>query len=304
VQVLDPEFVLNVAARDRLVDRFGPGAVPWCAALPGLVERCCLRWHLELYQALSGGTSRVFIGRQNGNRAVVLKLTPDRSIADAEALALGAWAATLHVPDLLDADLCEGALLLEKVEPGAKLSDQAELPPFTEIADLLLSLRAAPQDAIGQLPTLGERLDFLYGLIHRRLIHPQVRSLVTPELASSGHRLAKRLATGGDSELVHGDLHLGNVLRGGPSRGLVAIDPRPCIGDHTFDVVDWALGRATSTRQLAERIQQLCALVPDLNGDAVWQWCTATAVINAVQHLYRRPPNDSTRLLLRLARNA
>jgi streptomycin 6-kinase len=302
--MLDPDFVLDVAARKRLIDRFGTEAAHWCDALPELVERCCLRWHLELDHALSGGTSRVFIGRQRGDRGIVLKLTPDRSVACTEALALRAWAATPHAPDLLDADLDDGVLLLEKVEPGVKPSDQAEPPSIAEITDLLLSLRAASGDDLGQLPALAERLDFLFALIHRRLNDPRVRPLVAPELADRGHRLARKLAAGQDAGLIHGDLHLGNVLSGGPGRGLVAIDPRPCIGDHTFDVIDWALDRATSTGDLARRIQQLCTVIPDLDGEALWQWCTATAVISVVQRLfYRRPLNDCTRLLLQLARN-
>lgn len=92
--MLDPEFVLDTAARERLLDRFGAAAEPWCDGLAALVAGCCQRWGLELDEALSGGTSRVFLGRQDGTGAVVLKLTPDRSIAAAEATALRAWART------------------------------------------------------------------------------------------------------------------------------------------------------------------------------------------------------------------
>jgi streptomycin 6-kinase len=94
--MLDPEFVLDAAARERLLDRFGPDAEPWCDGLAGLVAAYCQRWGLELDEALSGGTSRVFLGRQGGARPVVLKLTPDRSIAESETIALRAWARTPH----------------------------------------------------------------------------------------------------------------------------------------------------------------------------------------------------------------
>ncbi len=45
----DPEFVLDAAARERLLDRFGPGAEPWCEGLaPSAVapelRRCPARW--------------------------------------------------------------------------------------------------------------------------------------------------------------------------------------------------------------------------------------------------------------------
>ena len=93
--MLDPDFVLDAAARGRLLDRFGPQAIPWCDGLAGLVAGYCRRWGLELDEARSGNTSRVFLGRQDGRR-VVLKLTPNRSIAESEAVTLRAWARTPH----------------------------------------------------------------------------------------------------------------------------------------------------------------------------------------------------------------
>jgi streptomycin 6-kinase len=302
--MLDPDFVLDAAARDRLIDRFGAGAGPWCDALPTAVAECCQRWGLELDQAMSGGTSRVFIGRRRGGGGVVLKLTPDRTVADTEALALRAWAETPHVVDLLDTDPETGALLLEKVEPGSKLSDQPGLPSFEQIATLLVSLRVTSGDQLDQLPTLAERVEFLFALIARRRSHPRVSVLVAPDLVARGHRLARELAADGTADLVHGDLGLPNVLDGGPGRELVAIDPRPCRGDRTADAIDWAVGRATSLTELRERIERLAALLEDLNGDRLEQWCQATAVINVVQSCYRRPPNDTTRFLLQLAASA
>src|SRR5271166_4840222 len=50
--------------------------------------------------------------------------------------------------------------------------------------------------------------------------------------------------------------------------------------------------------------QPLCALDPDLDGDRLRQWCQATAVIIAVQHLYRRPPDATTTFPLGLAGSA
>ncbi|MGH3180380.1 MAG: aminoglycoside phosphotransferase family protein [Streptosporangiaceae bacterium] len=113
--------------------------------------------------------------------------------------------------------------------------------------------------------------------------------------------MARELAGSGPAGLLHGDLHLSNILRAGPTRGLVAIDPRPCSGDLTSDAIDWTLDRATSTDEIHERIEQLCRLVPGLDRDRLWRWCQATAAVIVVLQLRRRPPDDTTRLLLRLA---
>jgi len=229
--MLDPEFVLDAAARERLRDRFGPDAEPWCDGLAGLVAGYCRRWGLELDEALSGGTSRVFLGRQDGARPVVLKLTPDRSIAESEAIALRAWARTPHAVDLLESEPEAGALLLDRVTPGTKAAAWPGLPPLEDFAELAAST--------------------------------------------------------GDYGLVHGDLHLSNILDGGPVRGLVAIDPRPSCGDRTWDAIDIAMARVTSAGELDDRISRITALVPGLNAGRLRQWCQATAVISVVQRLFR-----------------
>jgi streptomycin 6-kinase len=147
--MLHPDFVLDDGSRERLVARFGGGVDAWCAALPEMVKLYCLRWHLELDKALAGNGSRVFIGKQNGSRGVVLKLTPDRAIANEEAIALRAWAATPHAVDLLDADLEAGALLLENIEPGTdRLWGWCQA---TAAALVILRLRRRPPDATTQL---------------------------------------------------------------------------------------------------------------------------------------------------------
>jgi streptomycin 6-kinase len=300
-RMLDPDFLLDADGRERLIVRFGAGVDSWCAALPKLVELCCLRWHLELDQALSGNTSRVFIGRQHGDNGVVLKLTPDRAIANEEALALRAWAATPHAVGLLDADLEAGALLLERIEPGTKVGDEPELAPASEVAELLIGLRCTTSYDGAQLPALAQGLESMFARIGGLRSNPRVSPVVAPHLLAHGHRIARELAGSGPAGLLHGDLHVSNMLRAGPARGLVAIDPRPCSGDLTFDAIDWTLDRATSTDEVHERIGQLGKLVPDLDRDRLRRWCQATAAAIAVLRLRHHPPDGTTQLLLQLA---
>jgi|GEM_PF-913919 len=286
--MLDPEFVLDADARERLLDRFGPDAEPWCDGLAGLVAACCRRWGLELDEALSGGTSRVFLGRQDGARPVVLKLTPDRSIAESEAIALRAWARTPHAVDLLGSDPEAGALLLDRVTPGTKVAAWPGLPPFEDFAGLLAGLRDAGGQDVAALRSSAEGVEFIYGLIARRARDPYVSRFVPPDMVARGRALARELTAGtGDYGLVHGDLHLFNILDGGPARGLVAIDPRPSCGDRTWDAIDIALARVTSAGELDDRISRITALVPGLNAGRLRQWCQATAVISVVQRLFR-----------------
>jgi streptomycin 6-kinase len=299
--MLDPNFVIDEGAREKLITRYGTELDAWCVALPEMVERYCLRWHLELYKALSGNSSRVFIGRQDGNRGVILKLTPDRSIASEESIALRAWAATPHAVDLLEADLEAGALLLEHIEPGTKVSDEPHIPPVNEVAELLTGLRETANYDIGQLPTMAQGMESMFSRIGGLLSNPQVSAVVARRVLDDGYHRARELAGNGPKGLLHGDLHLSNILRAGPGRGLVAIDPRPSVGDLTFDAIDWALDRVTSAGEIHERVERLSKLVPHLDPDRLWGWCQATAAALAILQLRRRPPDDTTQILLEIA---
>jgi streptomycin 6-kinase len=75
--------------------------------------------------------------------------------------------------------------------------------------------------------------------------------------------------------LLHGDLHPGNVLDGGPGRGLVVIDPRPCVGDPAFDAVDWVFHRA-KPGEWAPRARALAAAM-GCDADRLWRWCVVFA---------------------------
>jgi streptomycin 6-kinase len=300
-RMLDSDFVLDEGSRERLIARFGAGVEQWCAALPEMVKLYCRRWHLELDKALSGNGSRVFIGRQDGSRGVVLKLTPDLAIANEEAIALRAWIATPHAVDLLRADLEAGALLLENIEPGTKVSDEPEVPPVNEVAELLTGLREIAKYDDGQLPTLAQGMESMFSRIGGLLSKPQVRPLVAPQVLDDGYRRARELASNGPQGLLHGDLHLSNILRAGQPRGLVAIDPRPGVGDLTFDAIDWTLDRAASIDEIHDRTERLCGLVPGLDRDRLWGWCQATAAALAILRLRRRPPDAATQLLLEIA---
>jgi streptomycin 6-kinase len=305
--MLDPEFVLDAVARERLLDRFGPDAEPWCDGLAGLVAAYCRRWGLELDEALSGGTSRVFLGRQDDARPVVLKLTPDRSIADSEAIALRAWARTPHAVDLLASEPEAGVLLLDRVTPGTKAAERPGLPPLEDFAELLAGLRDARGQDVTTLRSSAEGVEFIYGLIARRASDPYVRRFVPPDMVARGHALARELtASTSDYGLVHGDLHLFNILDGGPARGLVAIDPRSSYGDRTWDAIDIALARVTSADELDDRISRITALVPGLNAGRLRQWCQATAVLSIVQRLFHHRHDGAVpdKFLLHLAASA
>jgi streptomycin 6-kinase len=257
--------------RERLLARFGPAAGPWWDALPALVEELARRWRLQVGEPLGGGSTSVVLRCDRG----ILKITPEPALAADEARALRGWAATGRVPAVLAADAAAGARLLEALPDPTPLARSTHTPRVSEAAELIAALHAAGDPA--GAPPLLERVDFVFPLWERRL-----PPSVPVSLLRRGHALAHELA-GGDAPVVllHGDLHPGNVLHGGPGRGLVAIDPRPCAGDPLFDAVDWALWRSCGDLEA-----RLAVLAPGAE-DRLRAWCAAFAAMIAASRVNR-----------------
>ncbi|WP_158841684.1 aminoglycoside phosphotransferase family protein [Saccharothrix deserti] len=235
--------------------RFGVGVRSWLDGLPSLVAGLCRDWGLEVVRPFSGGTSHTVLCDRAGV-PVVLKVTPEPALAVAEHAALRAWEASPRVVRVLAADPARGALLLEGLAPGTPAADGPE-PDGAELLDVLRGLRVPPPDGF---PPLSERVDFVFGVLRARY----------PGDHDAAHEKAAELARDRVTPtLLHGDLHLRNVLDAG-ARGLVAIDPRACVGDPAVDAVDFAY----SYPDLREGIGRMSAVV---DGDRLAAWCEVFA---------------------------
>jgi streptomycin 6-kinase len=221
------------------------------------------------------------------------------------------------VPALWARDDAAGALLLEAIGDGRTIADGRRMPPAERLGALLRALHAAPtpaddgrwhavddgrpdgqvhdgrhaSDLARPVPSLRERIDFVFALwLRRRDESDAARARVPEGLLEAGHAAAAALAGDGRIApvLLHGDLHPGNVLDGGATRGLVAIDPRACAGDPAFDAIDWILWQADGLELVERRIAAL-APAAGVECDRLHAWCAAFAAIVAVS-LARQPP--------------
>ena len=221
------------AARARLRARFGESAEEWWRALPAAVAELSHLWEFTVNSpAGRGNTSLVLRCVLVDGSAAMLKLIPDRRLAEGEATSLASWAPSGRVPAVWAHDADLGALLLEAIERDTPISEgTADVRP-SEIADLIRALHEAGAPVIGHgVVSLAERVEFVFEhWADRYRRRPEVTAVVPLARLERGHELARLLVDGAAAPvLLHGDLHPGNVLDGGGSRGLVAIDPRPCV---------------------------------------------------------------------------
>jgi streptomycin 6-kinase len=113
--------------------------------------------------------------------------------------------------------------------------DQARLANEAAALDRWTTVQHGVPDT--SYPSVAHRVAYLFDSGTRPYErHPELVEVIAPELYERGRRLATRLADDASpTTLLHGDLNPGNILGGGPQRGLVAIDPAPCLGDAAFD---------------------------------------------------------------------
>ncbi|MGY6653058.1 aminoglycoside phosphotransferase family protein [Amycolatopsis sp. TRM77291] len=291
--------LIDDEARARLVRRFGEDVATWCDELPALVERLAARWGLTVVGAEPGNTGRTLICTGDDGLKKVLKLTPDHTIAESEAAALRAWNGCSRVVQVLDAELTAGAILLEGISPGTQLLDVGANVPWAEVGDLLTQIHsvAPPPD----FPPLEDRVVFMYELAERGLRGSVAEATLSLETLDRARLRALELATsGGGNAIVHGDLHPGNVLDGGPGRGAVAIDPRPSVGDPSFDLADWVTLPMRDGGTLEDGFDAIAPHLPGFDAGRVRAWCVALAPLFVMRPLERgeRTPFVDAMLLM------
>ncbi|MDX8031945.1 aminoglycoside phosphotransferase family protein [Lentzea sp. BCCO 10_0856] len=274
----------------RLAVRFGPGVAAWCAEVPDRVARLAQRWGLEPGEELEpGAVSVVLRCRWADGTPAVLKLSPDHELLAAQTGMLGLFAASGRVPAVLAAD--GDAVVLREVLPGTLAEDL----PFDGLprlwADLLAALHGVPARPVGLLRT---RCEESFARIGRRLADPVIGARISAATWERAERRCERLLDTQTSVLLHGDLHLGNALVGEP--GLMAIDPKACLGDPCFDAADLVVAGA-GQEGVATRCEVVAAAC-GLDGDRLFGWSQVIAPMLAIAHLTHGGPEAAVEELL------
>ncbi|MEJ2856476.1 MULTISPECIES: aminoglycoside phosphotransferase family protein [unclassified Saccharothrix] len=268
---------MNVEAiTARLAVRFGPEVAEWCAAAPALTARVSSQWGLEVGDLIDdGGSSVVLRCTWTDGTPAILKLTPDQGFLASQAEMLRSLAPSGRVPAVFA--VAEEAIVLEAVVPGTEASPTPE--QWGELVKALHSVPPPPD----LTRTLRGRVEEFVVRIGRRAAEPAIAARVSPELWDRTVARCRALLDSPTREvLLHGDLHPGNVLDGG-ALGLVAIDPKTCVGDPCFDAMDYVVEGAGK-----EGVEVRCAAVAEacgLDPERLLEWSRVNATLAAIGRL-------------------
>ena len=249
----------------RLEPRFGKGAHRWVPKLPDRVTALAGEWGLIVGAEFKSGNSSVVLRCEHESGPAILKLSPDSYAVREETEILRQFSPSGRVPAVLAAD--RGAVLLEAVHPGALVEKLPTPPTPAEYAAFLTDLHSAG-DPDSAPRKLVDWLEVLFSSAAKR----------GAELTGSRELRDEMLAVPTEDVLLHGDLHLGNVLTS-DARGLVAIDPMACVGDPCFDAVDYVLEGLDRAEMVRRR--DALATAAGIDVDRLDAWCRVTAPIGA-----------------------
>lgn len=213
-----------------------PAGGAWLEALPSHVERLAGAWRLSLDPPLTpGGTAALVIpARRADGSPAILKIGLPHIEARDEIAGLQFWEGDPTVR-IFEADPGRSAALLERCVPGTQLSAEPAARQDEVIVQLLARLwRSPPHDA--PFRSLNTLLDWW-----TRELDTDPVEWKTPGLVNAARDELAGLETAREPPvLLATDLHAGNVLRA-ERRPWLVIDPKPFVGDRTFDLLQHLL---------------------------------------------------------------
>jgi len=277
------EFELSINLRWAVEEHDGAGSMrlAWLASLPLVVEELARAWSLAVGRPFQPGGSASWVAPARGaaGEHLVLKVGWQHEEAVHEADGLRAWDGGGAVR-LVNAMVVgqTNALLLEACEPGNTLSEV--LPPQEQdavVAGLLRRLWIAPS-ADHPFRTLQSMCDRWADEFEDRYANTDPQLRLDPGLAKAGIDLFRSLpGTSGRTVLLCTDLHPENVLAARREPWLV-IDPKPYIGDPTYDPLQHMLNHPDRLRADPVAFAQRMADLLDLDAQRLRLWLFARCV--------------------------
>jgi streptomycin 6-kinase len=257
------------------------GRDAWQARLPDIVSTLRDRWELEIFPAFEprGFSSWAAPARRRSGEDVVVKIGWPHFEAEHEAEGLALWDGAGAVR-LLDSAMIGGAptVLLERCVPGRHLSESASPDEQDVVVARLLRRLWRPPPVSYPFRPLQEMCELWAAGAESRI--PTAVALDVA-MVRDGLALFRSLPASADQEVVlFTDLHARNILSAQREPWL-AIDPKPYVGDPTYDALQHLLNGPRLLEDPSGLIARMAGLL-DLDAARLRLWLFARCCVGAV----------------------
>jgi streptomycin 6-kinase len=200
------------------------------------------KWELSIHDPFDLSFNFVAPATRNSGEEVVLKavLSDKEFRAELEVLQLMKGKGMV---ELLEYDLDQGVMILERLRPGHTLADVKDDEEAAHIASQIMKTLwvAAPKNT--NIETVVDRENSLKRIARQ---HQNGFGPIAKEKIEEAQKLFEQLNREiNHPYLLHGDLHHYNILKNGDS--WTAIDPKGLIGDREYDVIQYLLNKLPET---------------------------------------------------------
>lgn len=199
--------------------------MPDAYARRGMLAR---RWRVTIEEPFDTPSSVIAYGRRDG-RAVVLKVVKVRNDEWRSGEVLSAFGGRGVVRVL---EYVEGAVLLERLEPGTPLAELACRGGDDEATEILAGIigSMAPGEPPAACPTVAD-----LGRGFTQYLASEDAQIPSSTVRRAANVHAELCASQRSTRLLHGDLQHYNIVRD-RERGWLAIDPKGVIGELEYEI--------------------------------------------------------------------
>lgn len=252
------EDTMNIPAdfKRKMMTVFGEEGEKWLSFLPALVKRYTEKWQLNIEGPVDNlSYNYVVKARDSEQRPLILKFGIPGLDVTREIHAVEIYGGE-RFAKLVAFDEADGALLLERLEPGNMLSEvKDEEAVILQYIDVWKAIRKPAN------PSFLSIYQWFNGLDEYTKRYPKEDGPISGKLVAQARHYVKEIqTTSAGDELLHGDLHHYNILYD-QKCGWCAIDPKGIVGDVYFDFVPFLFNELRSQSILKQRVESICILL-------------------------------------------
>lgn len=249
---------LPYSFQEKIVNCFGDEGRKWLASLANRMEQVTHEWGLTIVAPVPNlSYNYVLFVLDSDRQACALKMSLPGHEFENEVKALQTYGSDGSVK-LLQVDVFNGAMLLERLQPGTMLSEEHDenkaIQLFCEVWKK--SRRPLPERHVFPMMT-----DWATAFTNYCASNSIERPIPVEIVQKANNYMQELSMNGYDIQLLHGDLHHDNILFS-EHRGWIAIDPKGVGGNPVFDIVPFLVNHLFKNEDpqsiLSKRIDSIC----------------------------------------------